>query len=125
MRRRPKYTAAEDDLLRVEQADEVRHRHAPELNGLGHDLLGNRIAAVVSRKHVSRGSEGRSDGVVEWWSGGNSAGGTLRECLVCNFGQPLARGMVFETAAGHILTPEGTIQSQPTDGSGDKIGRAH
>src|ERR1035438_3636680 len=54
LRRQAKHAAAEYDLVRVEQADEVRHGHAPELNSLSQNFLGNRVAAVVSRENIPR-----------------------------------------------------------------------
>ena len=45
LRRRTEHAAAEDDLLRVEQAHQVRERHAPELHRLGNDLARHRVAA--------------------------------------------------------------------------------
>ena len=65
--------------------------------------------------------EWRSDGVVECWEGRLV---TLGENLVCNLGQAGAGGMVFEAAAADIFAPEGTVQSQPTDGAGDVVGAA-
>ena len=73
LRRRAEYAATEDDLLRVEQADEVRHGHAPKLDGLGNDFSGNRVAAVVSGENVPRGCEGWGNGVMEYWGYGPDA----------------------------------------------------
>src|ERR1035437_9997209 len=55
--RRAKDAAAEDDLLRIEQADQVRHSHAPELDGLDDHLLCQRVALVAGGKDVPGGIE--------------------------------------------------------------------
>jgi len=108
--------AAEDDLFRIEGADQIGHGHSPMDDGLVEDAPGQGVALIKSGKDIRALELCRSFGAQR-----APAGGVGGEILPGDPGKSVAGGVVFKAAACGVLLLPGLNQSHPADGPGDII----
>jgi hypothetical protein len=105
---RTKHAAAENDLLRVEQADEVGASGTPVFRGLVQNTSGHEVASSIRGKHIVRrqfASSFQRAAVVRH----------LRNQAGCHLRQTRTGGMILEVAARAVCRVKRTAERPPAN----------